>query len=99
MGAATLMRSKVGGPVAPTLKLSPSQECAMRRLFHENVGPVDQWLRLSVGFVLLMMAGTDLIGPWGYVGVLPMVTAMVRYCPLYHLFGVDTRPPHRRRGS
>jgi hypothetical protein len=71
----------------------------MRRLLHENIGPVDQWLRLSAGFVLLVLAGTGIVGPWGFIGVLPMLTAMVRTCPLYHLFGVDTRRPPRRRGS
>jgi Protein of unknown function (DUF2892) len=70
----------------------------MRRSIRENVGPVDQWLRLSAGFVLLVLAGTGVIGPWGYLGVLPMLTAMVRTCPLYHLFGVHTgrRARHRR---
>jgi len=69
----------------------------MRRLVHQNIGPVDQWLRLAAGFVLLVLAGMGLIGPWGYLGVLPMLTAMARYCPLYHLFGVHTGPaPHRR---
>lgn len=71
----------------------------MRRFFHENIGPVDQWLRLSVGFVLLVLAGTGIVGPWGYLGVLAMLTAMVRYCPLYHVFGVHTGRPRRRHGT
>ena len=71
----------------------------MRRFIHENIGPVDQWLRLSVGFVLMVLAGMGLIGPWGYMGLLPMLTAMVRYCPLYHLFGVHTGRPPGRHGN
>jgi hypothetical protein len=94
-----LTRSKVRGVAARTLKVSPTEEFPMRRLIHENIGPVDQWLRLSIGFVLLVLAGTDLIGPWGFLGVLPMLTAMVRYCPLYHVFGVHTGRPQRHRGS
>jgi hypothetical protein len=69
----------------------------MRRFPRENIGPVDQWLRLSAGFVLLVLAGTGVIGPWGYLGVLPMLTAMVRYCPLYHALGLDTG--RRRRDT
>ena len=41
-----------------------------------------------------MMAGTGLVGAWGALGIVPMVTALLRYCPLYHLFGVDTRHGH-----
>ncbi|HET8745734.1 MAG TPA: DUF2892 domain-containing protein [Ramlibacter sp.] len=62
----------------------------MRRFPPENIGPVDQWLRLSAGFVLLVLAGSGLIGPWGYLGLIPMLTAMVRWCPLYHLLGLRT---------
>lgn len=68
----------------------------MRSFVRENVGPIDQWVRLAAGFVLLLMAGTGLVGPWGYLGALPMTTAMLRYCPLYHLFGVDTGHGHAR---
>jgi len=71
----------------------------MQSFIHENVGPVDQWLRLSTGFVLLVLAGTGVVGPWAYTGVLGMLTAMARYCPLYQMFGVHTARPARRRGS
>jgi hypothetical protein len=71
----------------------------MRRFLHQNMGPVDQWLRLSAGFVLLILAGTGIAGPWAYLGIVPMVTAMLRYCPLYHLFGVDTRRARTHRGT
>jgi hypothetical protein len=64
-----------------------------------NVGPIDQWVRMSLGFVLLFLAGTGLVGPWGYLGLLPLVTAGLRYCPLYHVLGLSTlhhvqRKPH-----
>lgn len=64
---------------------------------HRNIGPVDQWLRLSAGFVLLVLAGTGVVGPWGYLGVLPMLTAMVRYCPLYHVLGLQSGGVRRSR--
>ena len=69
----------------------------MRTFIHENMGPVDQWLRLSAGFVLLVLAGTGVTGPWAWIGVVPMLTAMVRYCPLYHALGIHTGHPERRR--
>lgn len=57
-----------------------------------NIGPLDLWLRLAVGFVLLFAAGTGIIGPWGYLGVVPLATAAMRYCPLYHVLGLSTCP-------
>jgi hypothetical protein len=65
-----------------------------------NVGPLDQWVRVSVGFVLLFLAGSGLVGAWGYIGVVPLATAALRYCPLYHLLGIDTmhRARHKRSG-
>jgi hypothetical protein len=69
----------------------------MRTFPHQNVGPVDQWLRLSAGFVLLMLAGTGVVGPWGAIGLIPMATAMFRYCPLYHALGIHTG--RHRKGS
>jgi hypothetical protein len=56
----------------------------------ENIGPLDQWLRFALGFLLLFSAGAGIIGPWGYVGVVPLVTALVKYCPLYHALGLRT---------
>ena len=62
----------------------------------KNVGPFDQWLRAAVGFILLVLAATDTIGPWGYIGVVPLLTAMVGYCPLYHALGIRTRSAARK---
>lgn len=52
-----------------------------------NVGTIDRVLRISVGAVLLAAAGSGTIGAWGYVGIVPLLTGLVRFCPLYPLFG------------
>jgi len=62
----------------------------------QNIGTLDQWLRLSLGFVLLFLAGSGLIGPWGYLGVVPLLTALVRFCPLYAALGWRTNRTHRQ---
>lgn len=61
-----------------------------------NEGTVDRSLRVVVGLALIGLAVTDTVGPWGYIGVVPLVTGAVGYCPLYSLIGVDTCP--RRQG-
>lgn len=62
----------------------------MKDFLQRNVGSVDQWLRYAVGFVLLFAAAAGIIGPWGYLGVIPLATAMFRFCPLYRVLGITT---------
>ena len=56
-----------------------------------NVGTVDRALRAGVGLVLL---GLALLGGhwWGWIGVVPLVTAFVGFCPAYKLIGLSTCP-------
>lgn len=58
--------------------------------FNRNIGTVDRILRIIVGLVLIGLAATDRIGVWGWIGVVPLVTAFVRFCPAYALFGFRT---------
>lgn len=59
----------------------------------QNVGFIDQGLRIAIGFVLVFLAGTGTIGWWGYVvGVIAMLTGAFRYCPAYGLVGMNTCP-------
>jgi hypothetical protein len=55
-----------------------------------NVGNIDRGIRVVVGLVLIALAATHVIGAWGYVGIIPLVTGVVAYCPLYRLLGVRT---------
>jgi len=55
-----------------------------------NVGNIDRAIRLIGGLALVLLAATGRIGPWGYVGVIPLVTGAFAWCPLYRLFGVTT---------
>ncbi len=60
-----------------------------------NEGIVDRVLRVTVGLVLIA-AALGLFGPaytsvWGWIGVLPLVTGLVGWCPVYSLLGIKTR--------
>lgn len=55
-----------------------------------NEGKLDRGLRLAVGVALIGMAATGAIGPWGYVGLAPLLTAAVGFCPLYAVLGINT---------
>jgi hypothetical protein len=55
-----------------------------------NIGSTDRALRAIIGIVLIALAVTVNIGLWGYIGVIPLVTALLGWCPAYSLFGVKT---------
>lgn len=55
-----------------------------------NVGGVDRVLRISVGVVLIALAATDVIGVWGWLGVVPLATGLSGWCPAYLPFGLST---------
>lgn len=55
-----------------------------------NVGNIDRALRILAGLVLVATAKFGLIGVWGYIGVILIVTGMIALCPLYTLLGVRT---------
>ncbi|MBP2313475.1 YgaP family membrane protein [Azospirillum soli] len=57
-----------------------------------NVGPVDRALRAVVGLVLIALV---FVGPqtaWGWIGLVPLLTAVIGFCPAYTLFGIKTCP-------
>ena len=59
-----------------------------------NVGMVDRVLRIGVGAVLIDLAAG--VGVWGYIGVVPLLTGLFRFCPAYGLFGLSTCALERR---
>lgn len=58
--------------------------------FNKNMGTMDRILRLLTGVALIVLAGTGTIGLWGWLGLILVVTAFVRFCPLYAILGLCT---------
>lgn len=55
-----------------------------------NVGGLDRIIRIAVGAALIVATLTGFIGVWGWIGILPLVGGLVRWCPAYTLFGFST---------
>lgn len=56
----------------------------------KNIGRVDRVIRIIFGLALLSLT---FIGPktmWGLIGFIPLITAVVNFCPVYALFGMNT---------
>jgi hypothetical protein len=56
-----------------------------------NMGGIDRGLRLAVGLALVSLVFVGPQTPWGWLGLVPLLTAAVGFCPLYPLLGLDTR--------
>jgi hypothetical protein len=59
---------------------------------HQNVGNLDRVLRLVLGAGLISLVFLGPKTPWGWIGLVPLVTALIGQCPLYSLIGVRTCP-------
>lgn len=55
-----------------------------------NVGGIDRVLRIVVGLVLIGLAATGTVGWWGWLGVVPLATGALGWCPPYALLGFNT---------
>ncbi len=57
-----------------------------------NEGTVDRAIRIVVGLGLVGLAIAGIGAPWTWIGLLPLVTGAVGYCPAYTLLGMNTCP-------
>lgn len=56
-----------------------------------NVGVIDKSLRIIVGIALIALAAFNVIGWWGYIGIVPLLTGLFNFCPAYTLLGMSTK--------
>ena len=56
----------------------------------KNVGGIDRALRITIGLALIAAAATGTVGLWGYLGVVPLLTGLVGWCPPYGMLGFNT---------
>ena len=55
----------------------------------KNVGSVDRILRFLLGLVIIIL-GIVNESWWGLIGIVPIFTASINWCPLYLPFGIST---------
>jgi len=61
-------------------------------MFKNNVGGIDRILRVLIGLVLVGLTLAGQIGPWGWIGVVPVLTGALGTCPLYTVLGFSSCP-------
>jgi membrane protein implicated in regulation of membrane protease activity len=61
-------------------------------IMSRNEGTIDRALRIILGLVLLALVFVGPQTPWGWIGIVPLATGLIGWCPLYTLLGFNTCP-------
>jgi O-antigen ligase len=56
----------------------------------KNIGNTERIIRIVGGLVLIALAATGTVGVWGWLGLVPLATGLVGWCPPYSLLGINT---------
>ena len=55
-----------------------------------NVGGIDRFIRVVIGLFLLSLIVWGPKTLWGLLGLVPLLTALIGWCPPYAIFGIST---------
>jgi membrane protein implicated in regulation of membrane protease activity len=55
-----------------------------------NVGGIDRGIRIAAGLFLIGLALGNTVGWWGWLGIVPLATGLLGWCPPYSLLGFST---------
>ena len=56
----------------------------------KNIGGIERIVRIVAGLVLIALAATGKVGWWGLLGLVPLATGLMGWCPPYSLLGINT---------
>jgi hypothetical protein len=59
-------------------------------MFKVNEGTIDRALRAVVGLGLIAIVFVGPKTPWGWLGIVPLATSLMGWCPAYTLLGINT---------
>lgn len=59
-------------------------------MFKQNVGTIDRAVRALAGLLLIALAVFGEGMTWGWIGIIPLATSVMSYCPAYSIFGLNT---------
>ena len=55
-----------------------------------NIGRADRILRITIGLILMGLAAFQVLGPWAWFGILPLISGVIGNCSAYSLLGINT---------
>ena len=57
----------------------------------KNIGKPDKWIRIILGLFLISLAFWGPETAWGWIGLVPIVTVFINFCPIYGILRISTR--------
>ena len=60
-----------------------------RGIMKANVGKLDKAARIILGLVIISL-GIYFQSWWGLIGIIPLTTSLIGWCPAYSIFGIST---------
>jgi len=61
-----------------------------------NMGSIDRGMRIVAGIALVSLVFIGPRAPWGWIGLIPIATGALGFCPLYTLVGIKTCPAGKK---
>jgi hypothetical protein len=55
-----------------------------------NIGNIERILRIVIGLALVVLTVMGTLPAWGYIGIVPLATGLMGWCPPYAIFGIST---------
>jgi len=55
-----------------------------------NIGNIERILRIVIGLALIVLTFLGTLPMWGYIGIVPLLTGLIGWCPPYAIFGIST---------
>ncbi len=65
---------------------------------NKNIGSTDKVIRIIIGILLLSLYFFGPQTPWGLLGIIPILTAIVGVCPAYIPFKISTLKKEKKNG-
>ncbi len=62
----------------------------MEAVMKKNIGSIERIIRVVVGAAIVSLAFVGPQTPWAYLGIIPILTGIVGWCPPYSLLGIST---------
>ncbi len=68
----------------------------LAKVLPKNESKIERTIRVLLGLGLLSLVFVGPQTPWGWIGIVPLVTGLIGSCPLYTVLGISTCPTKTR---
>lgn len=63
----------------------------------KNIHPIERAFRIILGVGMIAFAAVGVESSWGYIGIIPLISGLIGWCPAYQLIGFSNCPVHVKK--